>query len=125
MEFRHCKDTLILLLFPIAVSSAFSASMSIYIQLDFHVEITLISHTTFLCVILNLNFPQMNLSIICQMLYVRMYACMSMKDSVSFDSNNAIFTQNTHEGTGRVNSYIRPKSVQNWLKYQCKCAWLQ
>ena len=60
------------------------------------------------------------------MLYVCMYACMYvcllMEGSVSFDPNNAIFTQNIHEGKGHANSYIRPKSVQNWLKYQCKCA---
>ena len=39
-----------------------------------------------------------------------------MKGSASFDPNNAKFTQNVHECTGRVNSYIRPKSVQNWLE---------
>ena len=57
-------------------------------------------------------------------MYVCMCVWMLMKGSVSFDPNNAIFTQNIHEGTGRVNSYIRPKSVQNWLKYQCICAQL-
>ena len=49
--------------------------------------------------------------------YVYMYVCMYVNEgSLSFDPNNAKFTQNVHEGTGRVNNYVRPKSVQNWLK---------
>ena len=40
---------------------------------------------------------------------VCMYVWMLMKGSVSFDPNNAIFTQNIHEGMGRVNNYIQPK----------------
>ena len=47
-----------------------------------------------------------------------------MKGFVSFDPNDTIFTQNIHEGTGSENSYIGPKSVQNLLKYQCKCGQL-
>ena len=43
-----------------------------------------------------------------------------MKCSVSFDPNDAIFAQNFHEGMGCVNSCIRPKLVQNWLKNQFK-----
>ena len=39
-----------------------------------------------------------------------------MEGSLSFDPNNAIFTQNIHEDTGCVINYIRPTSVQNWLK---------
>ena len=40
-----------------------------------------------------------------------------MKGSLSFDLNDAKFTQHINEWcTGRVASYIRPKSVQNWLK---------
>ena len=45
-----------------------------------------------------------------------MYVCLLMKGSVIFYPNNDKFTKNIHEGTARVNSYIRPKSVQNWLK---------
>ena len=41
-----------------------------------------------------------------------------MKGSVSFYPNHVIFTQNIHEGTGRVNGHIQLKSGQNWLKYQ-------
>ena len=55
---------------------------------------------------------------------VCMYVWMLMKGSLSFDPNNAKFTQNIHECTRCVNSYIRPKSVQNWLKNQFKCGLL-
>ena len=34
--------------------------------------------------------------------------CLLMKGSLSFDLSNAKFTQNIHECTGCVNSYIRP-----------------
>ena len=48
-----------------------------------------------------------------------LYVCMYVNERLpQFDPNNAIFTQDIHEGTGRVNSYIRLKSVQNWLKNQ-------
>ena len=43
-----------------------------------------------------------------------------MKGSVSFDLNNAKFTQNIPEFKGRVNSYIRLKLVRNWLKKSLK-----
>ena len=48
------------------------------------------------------------------MLYVRMYmhVCLFMKGSLSFDPNNAKFTQNIHEGMAHVKRYIGPKSVQ-------------
>ena len=39
-----------------------------------------------------------------------------MKGFVSFDPNNVLLTQNIHENMGRAINYIRPKSVQNWLK---------
>ena len=41
-----------------------------------------------------------------------------MKGSLSFDSNNAIFAQNIHEGMVHVKSYIRPKSVQKLAENQ-------
>ena len=50
------------------------------------------------------------------MLYVCVW--MLMKGSLSFDSNNAILTQNIHEGMGHVINYIQLISVQNWLKNQ-------
>ena len=59
-----------------------------------------------------------NLTMICRMLYVCMYVRLLMKGSLSFDPNNAKFTQNIHESTRHVNSCIRQKSVQNWLKSQ-------
>ena len=53
-------------------------------------------------------------------MYVCMYVCicvwMLMEGSLSFGPNNAILTQNIHEDTGCVINYIRPTSVQNWLK---------
>ena len=42
--------------------------------------------------------------------------CLLMKGSVSFDPNSAKFTQKIDECSGCVNSYIRPKTVQNCLK---------
>ena len=44
--------------------------------------------------------------------------CLLMKGFVSFDPNNAKFTQKTDECSGRVMHYIPPKTVQNWLKNQ-------
>ena len=41
-----------------------------------------------------------------------------MKGSISFDPNDAKFTQKINECVGRVMHYIRPKTVQNWLKNQ-------
>ena len=55
-------------------------------------------------------------------MYVCMYVWMLMKGSLNFDPNNTKFTQNIHECTGRLNNYIRQKSVQTWLKNPCKCA---
>ena len=46
-------------------------------------------------------------------MYVCMYDCWLMKGSLSFDPNNAKFTQNIHEYTERVNNYNRLKLVQN------------
>ena len=52
--------------------------------------------------------------------YVCMYVfvCLSMKSSVSFDPNNAKFTQKIDVCTGRVMHYIRLKKIQNWMKKQ-------
>ena len=40
------------------------------------------------------------------MLYACMYVCLLMKGSLSFDPNNAKFTQNIHDHTGHVKRYI-------------------
>ena len=45
-------------------------------------------------------------------MYLCMYVCLLIKDSVTFDPHKTRFTQNIREGTGCVNSYIRPKSVK-------------
>ena len=49
------------------------------------------------------------------------YVCvfvLLMKGSISFDPNNAKFTQKIDEYSERVMHYIPPKMVQNWLKDQ-------
>ena len=38
------------------------------------------------------------------------------KCSVTFDPNNAKFTQNIDDCEGWVMNFIRPKTVQNWLE---------
>ena len=47
-----------------------------------------------------------NLTIIFRMLYVCVFVWMLMKGSVSFNPNDAKFTQRIDEYTGHVNSYI-------------------
>ena len=42
--------------------------------------------------------------------------CLLKKGSISFDPNNAKFSQKINECSGHVNRCIRPKTVQNWLK---------
>ena len=55
-------------------------------------------------------------------MYVRMYVCclfvLLVKCSISFDPNNAKFTQKINVFMGRVMHYIRLKKVQNWMKNQ-------
>ena len=48
--------------------------------------------------------------------YICMCVCLLMKGSISFDPNNAKLTLKIHDCSGRVNSYIGPKTVLNWLK---------
>ena len=54
------------------------------------------------------------------MLYVFMYVCKLMKDSVSFDPQNTKFTKKIDECMRRVMHYIPPKMVQSWLKKSLK-----
>ena len=45
-----------------------------------------------------------------------MYVRLLMKGSISFDPNNAKFTQKLNARMENVINYIQPKMVLNWLK---------
>ena len=65
------------------------------------IKITTVVVVVVVVVVKNNNALNYNLlNVVC------MYICLLMKGSISFDPNNAIFTQNIHEGKGCVNRYI-------------------
>ena len=51
-------------------------------------------------------------------MYVWLFVCLLMKGSISFDPNNAKFTQKIHECMGHVINYIWLKTVHNRVKNQ-------